>query len=172
MSADPDDSGPARESPERQPRPQGVLQPTPPSALLVWGLVGLVGGWLLRPVSLQLFDEAPLVTWAQPVALYFVAAVLGVTAWATWRALQVDGVRLPAQQAVNRLVLARASAYAGALVAGGYLGYAVSWLGLDTEYAEQRLVRSGVAGLAGVSVVVAALLLEYACRVRSKGEQA
>ena len=34
---------------------------------------------------------------------------------------------------MNRLVLARACALVGALVAGGYLGYALSWVGVDTE---------------------------------------
>jgi hypothetical protein len=68
---------------------------------------------------------------------------------------------------VNRLVLAKACAIAGAAVAGGYLGYALSWVGIDEqELAGERLLRSGLAGLAGVMIVVAALLLERACRVR------
>ena len=46
-------------------------------------------------------------------------------------------------QAVNRLVLAKACALAGALVAGGYLGYALSWVGLtDAELAQQRMVHA------------------------------
>ena len=75
--------------------------------------------------------------------------------------------RLEPHRAVNRLVLARACALVGALVAGGYVGYAVSWLGDDAELADQRVLRSAVAGLAGVAIVVTAMLLERACRVRS-----
>jgi TctA family transporter len=59
----------------------------------------------------------------------------------------------------------------GALVAGGYLGYALSWVGVDTELGDQRMWRSAVAGLAGVAIVITALLLERACRVRSDPEQ-
>ena len=50
-------------------------------------------------------------------------------------------------------------------MAGIYFGYAVSWLGVDTDLAMQRTVRSAVAGVAGLLVVTAGLLLERACRV-------
>ena len=73
---------------------------------------------------------------------------------------------------MNRLVLARASALVGALLAGGYAGYAVSWLGVDAALADQRIWRSLVAAAAGVGIVVTAVLLERACRVRSDGDDA
>ena len=69
---------------------------------------------------------------------------------------------------MNRLVLARAGALVGALVAGGYAGYAVSWIGDPAELAGQRIIRSLVAVAAGVVIVVGALLLERACRVQKK----
>jgi hypothetical protein len=75
--------------------------------------------------------------------------------------------RLLPHQAVNRLVLARACAFVGALVAGGYGGYAVSWLGLEAELAGQRAWRSATAALAGLLICATGLLLERACRVRS-----
>jgi hypothetical protein len=132
--------------------------------------VGLVGGWLLHPVAERFRDTAPIVTWAQPLALLLVAAILGATAYLTWRTVQVQQERLEPHHAVNRLVLARSCALVGALVAGGYLGYAVSWLGVDTELANQRAWRSAVAAAAGVGIVVTSLLLERACRVRSDDE--
>ena len=146
--------------------PRGSLQPTSPRALTVWGLVGLVGGWLFHAYADRQMTVAPVVTWSQPLALFLVAAILGVTAWATWRIVHVRRLRLLPHQAVNRLVLARACAYVGVLVAGGYLGYAVSWLGVSAELAEQRAVRSLVAAIGGACVVATALLLERACRVR------
>ncbi|HEY0890376.1 MAG TPA: DUF3180 domain-containing protein [Nocardioides sp.] len=146
--------------------PHGRLRPLPPGALTVFAVVGLVGGWLLHPVAESWTGTAPVVTWGQPLVLLLVAAILAGTAWATWRAVQVRGERLAPHQAVNRLVLARACALVGALLAGGYLGYAVSWLGLEAELASQRAVRSAVAGVAGILITVAALVLERACRVR------
>lgn len=148
--------------------PEGTLRPTSPGALVAWVSIGLVAGWLVRPVSERLDRTAPIVTWGQPTALFFVAAVLGGTAWITWRAVHVRHERLEPHRAVNRLVLARACAFVGALVAGAYAGYAVSWLGLDAELADQRAWRSAAAALAGLGICMTALLLERACRVRSE----
>jgi hypothetical protein len=146
--------------------PEGRLQPTSPKVLVIWGVVGLVGGWLIHAYADRRMDAAPIVTWAQPLALFLVAAILAATARATWRTVHVRKERLAPHQAVNRLVLARACAYVGVLVAGGYLGYALSWIGVTSELAGQRAVRSLIAGLGGACVVVTALLLERACRVR------
>jgi len=162
-------SGP--EDDERDRLQPGRLRPTSPGTLAGWTIIGLVGGWLLRPLSERVRDTAPIVTWAQPLALLLVAAILGATAYVTWRAVHVRHERLAPHQAVNRLVLARACALVGALVAGGYLGYALSWAGVDTELADQRMWRSLLAALAGVATVITALLLERACRVRSDADQ-
>lgn len=142
----------------------GTLRPTSPVALAVWAILGLAGGWLLHPVSDRL-GTPPLVTWTQPVLLLLVAAIVGSGAWATWRVVHVRREGLLPHQAVNRLVLARACAFVGALVAGGYLGYGLSWRGDPAELADERLLRSLVAAVAGLLVAVAALLLERACRV-------
>lgn len=150
----------------------GRLRPTSLATLCVWAVVGLVGGWLLHGASVRLTGSAPLVTWAQPLALVLVAAILGATAYVTWRTVQVRHERLDPHQAVNRLVLARACALVGALLAGGYAGYAVSWIGIDSDLASQRLWRSVAAALAGVAIVVTAIALERACRVRSDDERA
>ncbi len=127
--------------------------------------VGLVGGWSVRLVVNALDRTAPLVGWTQALALFFVAAVLAGTAWLTRRALAEPVRRPEPHQLVNRLVLARACALVGALVAGGYSGYALSWLGASAELADVRAVRSLVAAAGGACVTGAALWLERACRV-------
>jgi hypothetical protein len=131
--------------------------------LTIWGLLGLVGGWLFHAYAERQMTVAPVVTWSQPLALFLVAAILGVTAWATWRIVHVRRLRLLPHQAVNRLVLARACSY---------VGVAVSWLGVSAELAEQRVVRSLVAAIGGACVVATALLLERACRVRKDEDAA
>jgi TctA family transporter len=139
--------------------------------LVGWGLVGLVGGWMLRPTFVAWTGDAPAISWTQPLTLFLVAAILGATAYLTWRALHVQHERLDPHRAVNRLVLARACALVGALLAGGYLGYAVSWLGVDADIGAQRVARSLVSAAAGLAIVVTAMLLERACRVRSDDEE-
>jgi hypothetical protein len=171
VSADPSGSTPPHGEPSGGEPSSGRLRPTSGGALTAWALVGLVGGWLLRPLAERFRDTAPIVTWAQPLALLLVAAILGATAYLTWRVVHVQHQRLEPHQAVNRLVLARACALVGALVAGGYLGYALSWVGVDTELASQRVWRSVVAALAGVAIVLTSLLLERACRVRSDEDE-
>lgn len=162
---DPDDPG--------TPEPSGRLTTTRPGVLVGFALVGLVLGWLVRPVSLWTTGIPPTVSWLPVVALLFVAAVLGAVAWSTYRLLHRRRERLEPHHAVNRLLLAKASALAGSLVAGGYFGYALSWLGLtDTTLARERAVHSLLAGVAGVLLVVGALMLERACRVSRPGDRA
>jgi hypothetical protein len=145
----------------------GRLRPTSPAWLTVCAVVGLVGGWCVRPLAVELNGTARLVSWSQPVALLVVAAIVGSAAWTTWRRLQVRRERMAAHHALNRLALARASAYVGALVAGGYTGYAVSWVGLVSDLVGEQVTRALVAAGAAIAILVGALVLERACRVRS-----
>jgi hypothetical protein len=147
-------------------QPVGNLRPTPVGALVVGFALGMVGGWLLHRVGDRIWGVAPLVTWGQVLVLFFVAAILGATAWVTWRQVQVRKLWLEPHRAVNRLVLAKSCALVGSLAAGGYAGYAVSWIGIDAELAGQRAVRSLLAAVAGIALTVAAVALERACRVR------
>jgi hypothetical protein len=144
--------------------PTGRLAPTTGAALAVCAVVGLVGGWLLHPLMVWVNGTAPVVTWLQALALLVVAALVGLVAWHTWRTLQVHRLPLEPHRAVNRLVLARACALAGALVTAGYLGYAVSWLGDESAYADRWILRALVAAAGAGGVIVASLVLERACR--------
>ena len=154
---------------DEEPEHQGHIRNTPAGALIGFALAGLVLGWALRPVSMSLGGVAPTVGWLPVLALFFVAVIVGGVAWATYRTLQGRGERIAPHQAVNRLVLAKACALAGAFFAGGYFGYALSWMGhTDADLAKLRVVQSVLAGLSSVLIVTGSLLLERACRVRQK----
>jgi hypothetical protein len=169
VSAEPE---PPDDLPEPSEQPTGRLQPMGPGGIVGWALVGLVAGWLFHRILDRGTGTPPTVSWAQPLALLLVAAILWATAWSTRRTVQQASRRLSPQQAVNRLVLARACAYVGALVAGFYFGYAVSWLGVEnSDLAGQRLFRSACAGVAGILIVVGGLLLERACRVPPEDDE-
>lgn len=164
--------------PDEPPQNRGRVRTTSAGSLIGFALTGLVLGWLLRPLSIAVNGSAPTVGWAPVLGLFLAAVILGAVAWSTYRSLNprpnarrpgrfAPQVGLEPQHAVNRLVLAKASALAGAMVAGGYLGYALSWWGVsEAALAQQRLVQSLVAGAGGVLIVAASLLLERACRVR------
>jgi hypothetical protein len=155
-----------QEEPE-PPDPGGHVRTTSPGAVVGFALVGLVLGWLVRPLSVRLNGAAPTVSWLPTLALLFVTVLVASLAWATYRLIHRRHERLEPQNAVNRLVLAKACALAGSLFAGGYFGYALSWLGLtEAALARERVVHALLAGVAAVLLVASSLLLERACRVR------
>ena len=149
-----------------EPPQAGRVHPTRAGLLIALGLLGLVLGWSVRFVAEHAGGTAPLVTWGPAIAMALVAVVLGWTARVTARQIRLRRF-LPPHQAVNRLVLAKASALVGSVVGGGYAGYALSWLGADAEMADQRAWRSVAAALAAGAAVAGSLWLERACRVRN-----
>jgi Na+/serine symporter len=153
--------------------PPGHVKTTSVGALVGFALAGLVLGWLLRPVSIELKGKAPMVGWIPVLALVLVAAILWAVASMTYRDLHRRGRRLEPHKAVNRLVLAKSCALAGAMVAGGYFGYALSWWRVtEAALASERIVQSLVGGVASVLIVAGSLLLERACRVRGGDDSA
>jgi hypothetical protein len=164
---------PEQEPADREPPdPSGHIRTTGPGPLVGFGLTGLVLGWLIRPVSIALDGAAPTVGWLPVMALFFVALIVGSVAWLTYRSFHRRGERIEPHRAVNRLVLGKSCALAGAMVAGGYFGYALSWWGVaEAELAGRRVVHSLLAGVAGVLIVIGSLLLERACRVRGRDDR-
>ncbi|MCW2759951.1 MAG: hypothetical protein JWR85_152 [Marmoricola sp.] len=145
--------------------PQGRIRPTGPGPLVVAGVLGLVIGWAIRPLCLRLGYAEPRVSLLSIGLLFFAAAIIGGSAYATRRTVRRDRFALAHHQAVNRLVLGKACAVVGAFLTGCYLGYALAQLGLGDPASVNRLWRSCLAGLAAGVVTAAALLLEAACRV-------
>jgi Protein of unknown function (DUF3180) len=151
---------------DREPDPPpGHILPTGPGPLVVAGVIGLVLGWSIRPLALRFDYPEPNVSFTAIGALFFVAAIIGATAYATRRTVRRNRLDLAHHQAVNRLVLGKACALVGALILGGYLGYAVAQLGVANPASDTRLWRALLAALGALAATVAALLLEHACRV-------
>jgi ABC-type Fe3+-siderophore transport system permease subunit len=139
---------------------------TPRRALVVAALFGGLAGWLLAVTTSALDVVPPSIPWSAPVGLFVVGALVGALAWSTHQQIQVRRERMEPQRAVAFLVLGKASALGGALVAGGYLGYALSFVArFDAEGPRERVIRSLVAIVGGLALTVAGLLLERACRV-------
>jgi hypothetical protein len=151
---------------EREPDPpQGRILPTGPGPLVVAGVIGLVLGWSIRPLALRFDYPEPSVSFTSIGALFFVAAIIGATAYSTRRTVRRNRLDLAHHQAVNRLVLGKACALVGALALGGYLGYAVAQLGVSAPAADERLWHALLGALGALAATVAALMLEHACRV-------
>ena len=148
------------------PSSPGSVSLTPWRALLVAALFGGLAGWLVV-VTANAFDLLPpRIPWSAPIGLVVFAALVCVLAWSTHQRLQVRRERMEPQRAVAFLVLGKASALAGAAVAGGYLGFALMFLArIDASTPRDRVIRSAVAVVAGVALAIAGLRLERACKV-------
>ena len=150
----------------------GSLHLTPFRTLVVAALFGGLAGWLLVVIANAFDVIPPEVPWTAPIGLILVAALVGVLAYTTHQRIQVRHERMEPQRAVAFLVLGKASALAGALVAGGYFGFAFMFLTrLDAAAPRDRVIRSAVAIVAGLVLCVMGLLLERACKVPAEPDE-
>lgn len=144
----------------------GPVTSTPRRALAVAALFGGLAGWLISVTTAALDVVPPGIPWTAPIGLVLVAALVGALAYSTHQQIQVRRQRMEPQRAVAYLVLGKASALAGALVAGGYLGFGLTFVSrIDADGPRERVIRSLVAMVAGLGLCVAGLLLERACKV-------
>jgi ABC-type Fe3+-siderophore transport system permease subunit len=134
-------------------------------------VVGAACGWLTVLAANALGLTPPMVPWSAPIGILLITALVGVLAYTTHQRLQVRRERIPPERAVSFLVLGKASALAGALVAGGYFTFALMFVTrLDAVAPRDRVIRSGVAVVGGIVLMVAGLLLERACKVPGADE--
>lgn len=147
--------------------PEGPgVQPTQPSALFVAALFGGLAGWLVVVAAKALGLSQPGVPWSAPITVWVTAIAVGGLAYATHQRIQVQRRYIEAQRAVAYLVLGKASALAGALIAGGYAVFGMLFIArIDADLPRDRVIRSAVAVGAGIALAIAGLLLERACKV-------
>ena len=108
----------------------------------------------------------PRVPWTAPFGVALTAVLVWVLARSTYRRIQERRQRVEPQRAVAYLVLGKATALGGALVAAGYLVFGVLFVSqFEIEASRARVIRSGVTVLAGVALALGGLRLERACKV-------
>lgn len=157
-------------SPSANPEGSGSVHRTGASALAAFFCVGLTVGWAFHYFARARTGIDPSLNWPTAGVIYFLAAFLALAAWRTHQA-QSERVRLAAHRAVNLLVLAKASARVGAAVAGAYAGFALGYLRSSMPIPASQFVLVGLTCLGGVLLVIAALALEQACRVRGDDDE-
>lgn len=134
--------------------------------LLAVFTVGAVLGWTVVSIAEQVNTVAPRLEWTSVLGVAAIAGIVAALAYSTYRTVHRDRRLIEARRAVNLLLLAKATALAGALVAGGYVGFGLQFLdSLDAPLPRDRAIKAGSAALAAVALAVAGLLLERACRV-------
>ncbi|WP_326555837.1 DUF3180 domain-containing protein [Micromonospora sp. NBC_01813] len=145
------------------------MGPTKLSSLVVAALAAAAIGWL---VISSWYVRMPVLPWLPSVTLAALAVLEGYAAINTRARIE----RQPGQDPVDPLlvakfvVLAKASALAGAIFAGFYAGL-VLWLFIQQTRAATNDLPAASGGLvAAVALVMAALWLERACRVPERPE--
>jgi len=152
------------EGPE-QPQP-GRIRPISRRLLVALGVLGTAVGWTVIAVIENGGGVAPTLSWLTPVAWGFLAALLFLAARNTHQRIQVRRERVDPQRAVFLLLIAKASAFVGALCTGVYAGFALAFIdSLEASGPRSRTITAGLSGVFAVLVVRAGLMLERACRV-------
>lgn len=129
-------------------------------------VVGAVLGYGVAAVAVRVNGVAPRLQWSSVIGLLGIGALVGGLAYSTYRTVHRDRRRIDAGRAVNLLMLAKASALAGAVMAGGYVGFALPFLDkLDVELPRERVIRAACGALSAAVLVICGVLLERACRV-------
>ena len=141
------------------------MKPTRTSTLAIVAVVCAVASWLLLR---SVYEKLPPLPWTGVPALLVAA---GAEAW-TGRDLRTRiagrrGLKPAAPLFVSRMVaLAKASAVAGAAIAGLSAGFIVYLSGsLSVPIPRQDALTAAVTLAAAVVLACAALYLEYCCRV-------
>jgi hypothetical protein len=129
-------------------------------------VVGGVLGYLLVPIAEETSGTAPRIEWTSAAVLAVIAFMVLALAYTTHRTIHRERRRMDPRRAVNLLLLAKAAALAGAVFAGGYLGFAVHFVdSMDVDLPRERVIRAVSAAVASGLVMISGLLLERACRV-------
>ena len=146
------------------PRPSVVV--TPWRAVVVAALAGLVIAQVVATVSRSLGWSPPRVSLPTPVLLAALAIVVGVLAWRTRQHVLVRRLPSETQRAVGLLVLGKTSLLAGAALTGGYVGYALAFVGQwSAALPRERVILSAIAAAVSGGLATAGWVLERACLI-------
>jgi hypothetical protein len=127
---------------------------------------GIILGTVVRPLAARMDVTPPQIGWGPATMLFTIAVLIAGLAWNTWQSLHRKHERMTSDHGVKMLALSRSSLIVGGLFCGGYGGYAMSFVpNFDTPLGSARVWHAGTAAVAGLLLVVAALLLERACHI-------
>jgi len=149
-----------------EPPSSGSVRPTSRRLLVAIAVLGVAVGVTMVKAIEAGGGVAPAVSWLTLIAWAFLAALLFAAARNTHQRIQVRRERIESSRAVFLLMIAKASAFVGALCIGVYAGFALSFLqAMGSSGPRNRVIMAGGAAVISVLVVTAGLLLERACRI-------
>jgi hypothetical protein len=154
---------------DRQQRPR--LQPTNPATLIVAFLGAAAVGWIMIARD---YNDFPSLTWLPTFITVGLAVLEAIAAVATRARIERRPGAMPVDPhvTVRYVVLAKASSIVGALF-GGFFGAVAIWLLAERGRlaAASGDLPPAIGGFIGaIALLIAALVLERACRVPQRPE--
>ena len=142
------------------------MQRTRWQTLVTITIAAAAAAWLLLRLLERGSVYTPPVPWLVSAVMLVIAAVVLVMGWQVRQFLRGKRPRLNPLRAARTAVLAKASCYAGALLAGWYLAQVLVVLA-DLEILARRAQASSAAIATGAAVLLAVvgLVVEWFCRV-------
>lgn len=142
------------------------MQRTKATTLVLVGVVTTLLGWVVVVGLERRGVYLPHVPWIVDVALIGLAGAVFWAGWAVRSYLKGRRPSLDPLRAARTLILAKAAALTGALLAGWYLAQVLAVLGdLGIEAQRDRAIAAGVAALCAVVLTVVGLVVETFCRI-------
>lgn len=127
--------------------------------------ISAIVGWGGSTLALRGGASPVLVPWTTLIVGIVLGAVVLAAGWAV-RQVRLGRRRMDPTRAVRTAVLGQACAYAGALLAGCYGGYALTLLP-DWSHTPRReaAIAAGLAALGGAVMLAAGVIAERWCRI-------
>ncbi len=142
------------------------MQRTRVRTLLLLAAVTTALGWVVLRLLASRAWTLPPVPWPMVAVLVLIAAVVLGLGWSVRQYLHGKHPTLDPLRAARTAVLAKASCYTGALLAGWYLAQVLQVAGdLHIEAQRDRAASAGLAVLGAVVLAAAGLVTEWFCRI-------
>ena len=133
--------------------------------LLITVVTGLLGWLLLRGLEGRSVS-VPAVPWLVVAVLLMISGIVLAMGWAVRQFLRGERPTLDPIRAARTAVLAKASCYTGALLAGWYAAQVLLVVGdLDVASRRARAIAAALAVGGAVLLAVVGLVVEWFCRV-------
>ncbi|WP_147795452.1 DUF3180 domain-containing protein [Cellulomonas sp. Y8] len=142
------------------------MQRTRVRTLVLVAVVAAAVGWLVVSALGSRGVVLPQVPWLMVGVLVLIAAVVLAMGWSVRQYLRGRHPTLDPMRAARTAVLAKASCYTGALLAGWYAAQVLDVLGdLGIEAQRERALAAGLAVLGALVLAAAGLVVEWICRI-------
>ena len=146
------------------------MKHTKPSTLIIFAVIGIVGGWFLDAALAAMGEPVIVPPYSLSVVLVILAVLVIIAAVPVRRAVK-DGTRVDPFYAMRVVVLAKASALTASLLAGGGIGILIYLLSRPVVPGPGSALMSVAAIGGAIALLVGGLVAERMCTVPPEDDE-